>query len=353
MNGRERFRATVERRVVDRPAWWLGDPLPETIEQLCRFYGVDSQNALKRRLDDDVWSVNIPFHCPPANHIACAFQWAKESDYNERTLTAPGFFEGIRDPARVDEFPWPDPLACMDAGEIRAAFAAVPADKVALGLLWSCHFQDAWAAFGMEDALVCMLEAPAMFHAVIERIVAFYLKANAFVYEAAGDRLDAVLIGNDVGCQTGPILSPALIREFMLPGTRALVEQAHAHGVKVIHHSCGSVRAVIADFVAAGADVIHPIQALATGMAAEDLAAEFGGRASFCGGLDVQQLMAHGTPADIRRRVAELRRLFPTGLVISPSHEALLPDVPPENVEAFREAMSANLEDLNKGERTP
>jgi hypothetical protein len=31
----------------------------------------------------------------------------------------------------------------------------------------------------------------------------------------------------------------------------------------------------------------------------------------------------------------------------------LLPDVPPENVEAFRETMSVNLEDLNKGERTP
>lgn len=350
MNSRERFLSTLERRAVDRPAWWLGDPLPETVERLCRFYGVDNQKELRRRLDDDVWSVNIPFHCPPSNHIACAFPWAKKSHYNDRTLTAPGFFEGIRDPVRVDEFPWPDPLACMDAAEIRTAFAAVPPDKAALGLLWSCHFQDVWAAFGMEDALVCMLEAPAMFRAVIERIVAFYLKANAFVYKAAGDRLDAVLIGNDVGCQTGPILSPALIREFMLPGTRTLIEQAHAHGVKVVHHSCGSVREVIADFVAVGADAIHPIQALAAGMAAEELATAFGGGASFCGGLDVQQLMAHGAPADVRRRVAELRRLFPTGLIISPSHEALLPDVPPANIEAFREAMTAYSENMNKGE---
>ena len=63
--------------------------------------------------------------------------------------------------------------------------------------------------------------------------------------------------------------------------------------------------------------------------------------------------MAHGTAADVRRRVAELRRLFPTGLIISPSHEALLPDVPPANIEAFREAMSASSEDLSKGETTP
>jgi uroporphyrinogen decarboxylase len=52
----------------------------------------------------------------------------------------------------------------------------------------------------------------------------------------------------------------------------------------------------------------------------------------------VQRLMVHGSPADVERRVAELRTLFPTGLVLSPSHEALLPDVPEENVEAMRRA---------------
>jgi uroporphyrinogen decarboxylase len=339
MSGKNRFHATIARRPVDHPAWWLGDPLPETVELLCRFYGVAHFGALKRVMDDDVWSVNIPFHCPPADHIACAFQWVREAGDNERTLTAPGFFAGVRDPALVDDFAWPEPIGCMNADQVRTAFAAVPADKAALGLLWSCHFQDACAAFGMEDALVCMIEAPAMFHAVIERITAFYLKANAFVYDAAAGRIDAVLIGNDVGCQTGLMLSPAMIREFMLPGTRRLIRQARERGLKVIHHSCGSVREVIDDFVGAGADAIHPMQALAAGMAAEELAAEFGGRVSFCGGLDVQHLMVHGSPADVARRVADLAALFPTGLVISLSHEALLPDVPPENIEALRQAM--------------
>ena len=41
----------------------------------------------------------------------------------------------------------------------------------------------------------------------------------------------------------------------------------------------------------------------------------------------------------IARRVRELREIFPTGLIISPSHEALQVDVPPENVKAlFEEA---------------
>jgi len=38
---------------------------------------------------------------------------------------------------------------------------------------------------------------------------------------------------------------------------------------------------------------------------------------------------------EVSSRVEELIFLFPSGLVISPSHEAILPDIPPENVEAM------------------
>jgi len=33
--------------------------------------------------------------------------------------------------------------------------------------------------------------------------------------------------------------------------------------------------------------------------------------------------------------VRELKALFPTGLVFSPSHEAILKDIPPANIEAL------------------
>ena len=43
--------------------------------------------------------------------------------------------------------------------------------------------------------------------------------------------------------------------------------------------------------------------------------------------------------AALQAKVKELREIFPTGLIISPSHEAVQSDVPPENIEAmFRES---------------
>jgi len=339
MTHRERFLATVERRLVERPACWLGMPTTEALPALFAYFGVSGMEELKRRLNDDVWPVEVPYHHPPANHIACAFDFAKDiGDYEHRTLTSPGYFEGIEDPARVEEFPWPDPREHMSSEACAAAVAAAPADFAVLGIMWSAHFQDACAAFGMENALMTMLTAPAVFRAVSDRITRFYIEANAIFYDAAGDRLDAVLIGNDLGSQSGLMLSPDLIREFVLPGTRQLVAQAKARGYKVIHHSCGAVREIVPDLVAAGVDAIHPIQALAAGMEPEGLRRDFGGRVAFCGGVDAQNLLVNGTPEQVRAKAQELRRIFPTGLIISPSHEAILPDIPPANIAALFEA---------------
>jgi uroporphyrinogen decarboxylase len=37
----------------------------------------------------------------------------------------------------------------------------------------------------------------------------------------------------------------------------------------------------------------------------------------------------------VAAKVKELRTYFPTGLIVSPSHEGLQPDVPPVNIKAL------------------
>ena len=340
MRSPERFLATVGRRPVDRPCTWLGIPHPAAIENLLRHFKAASLRELTEWLDDDIVPVELPYHSPTSDAIYTALNFAgKEStSASDRTLTRPGFFANRTDPRDVALFDWPDPAQYISRERCRKEIAAVPPGRVCLGVIWSAHFQDACAAFGMEQALMALHSAPEMFRAVIERVADFYLRANGIFYEAAGDRLNAVLIGNDFGGQEGLILSPEMIREFVLPGTRRLVAQAKSRGLTVIHHSCGAIREIIPDLVAAGVDVIHPIQALARGMEPEGLKRDFGGSVAFCGGVDAQHLLVSGTPGQVEEKVRALRRIFPTGLIISPSHEAILPDIPPSNIEAMYRA---------------
>ena len=343
MNHKERFFATIAHEEVDRPASWLGLPTMAAEPALLKHFGVSSIRGLKTLINDDIYPIEVPYHFPPSNHIACAFNFAKQSHLDtpeERTLTAPGFFEDYEDLADVERFDWPDPEKYLDRKESSRLATEIDDDYAKMGVMWSAHFQDACSAFGMEHALMTMLTNPPMFQAVIDRITDFYLRANEIFYESTKGNLDAILIGNDFGSQTGMMVDPSQLHEFVFKGTKQLIDQAKAYDLKVIHHSCGSICPIIKDLMDLGVDVIHPIQALADGMSAESLKSSFGKNAAYCGGIDAQFLLVNGTKSDVKKRVTEILELFPTGLVVSPSHEAILPDIPPENIQVLFETLN-------------
>jgi uroporphyrinogen decarboxylase len=337
MNSIERFYNTVERKPVDRPATWLGMPDIDAQPALLAYYGVKSMHELKMSVGDDFYAIEVPYQSPQANAIYAAFDWymGGKIDTKNRTLTADGCFkdaEGLED---LDFFQWPDPAKYIDVEECKRRVEAAPKDKVLLGMMWSAHFQDACASFGMETALMNMITNPEIYEAVDQQIVEFYLKASEIFFESTKGRLHAVLIGNDMGSQRGLMLSPQMIRKFIMPGCKKLVKQAHSYGLKVIYHSCGSIVDIIPDLIEAGVDVIHPIQALAEGMQAENLKSKFDSTISFCGGVDTQDLLVNASKEEVRKKVKELRTIFPTGLIISPSHEAIMKDIPPANIKAL------------------
>lgn len=338
MTSKERFYATIKGEKVDRPATWLGLPVPSAIPELIKYFKCSSIEEIKIKLEDDVWPVIVPYNYPPHNDIGCALAFAKNQEggaQDERTLTAPGYFEDMTNPSEVEKFNWPNPKDHLDTNEALKRAKAIPENNVRMGIMWSAHFQDACSAFGMENALTTMMMHPDMFKAVINRITDFYLQVNEMFYESTKGYLDAVLIGNDFGSQFALMVDSDSLREYVFPGTKKLIDQAKSYGLTVVHHSCGSIFPVIGDLFEMGADVIHPIQALAADMDATTLKDNFPGKGAFCGGVDAQNLLVNGKPDEIKQEVKRLLEIFPTGLVFSPSHEAILPDINPANIEAM------------------
>ena len=153
MNHKDRFFSTIHYQPVDRPASWLGLPVPAAEPTLMAYFGVNSMDELRTLLDDDIYPIEVPYHDPPSNHIACAFKFSKADHLDtpdERTLTAPGFFEDYSDVADIDRFAWPDPELHLDREESKRRVLAAPADRIKMGILWSAHFQDVCSAFGMD-----------------------------------------------------------------------------------------------------------------------------------------------------------------------------------------------------------
>lgn len=337
MDHKERFFATIERENVDRPASFLGLPTNRGWERLMEHYQASTPDEVRAHVNDDLYPIEMPYHSPTSDAVFTALQFAKQSGNtaDHRTLTTSGFFEDYDDPSDIGKFDWPDPEAYISKEACRQMLDNAPQDYPILGVLWSCHFQDACSAFGMELALINMISNPGMYRAVDDRITEFYLRANEIFFDYCGGKIDAVLIGNDFGSQRGLMLSADMIRQFVMPNAKRLVDQAHSFGAKVIYHSCGSIFDAIPALIEIGVDAIHPIQALAKDMQADKLKAAYGGQVSFCGGVDTQDLLVNGSPEDVRQSVRHLRELFPTGLIVSPSHEAIQEDVSPENIVAL------------------
>lgn len=338
MTGKERFYAAAARQSVDRPPVWMSAPVGPELDHICRYYGVKDWHELQVKVGDDVYAFDIPYDSGYATSIAAAFDWYRNGsnvDPEHRTLTADGCFKDAEEIEDLDFFDWPDPEKYIDLEEVKRRCAAAPKDRAVLAQVWSAHFQDACASFGMQTALMNMVGNPEIYQAVDDKIVNFYLRANELILDATKGMLDAIIIANDFGTQRGLMISRDMIHRYVMPGSKKLIDQAHSYGVKVIYHSCGAVFDAMPELIEAGADFIHPLQATAAGMDPRRIKAAYGDKVSFCGGVDIQELLPNGTPEQVKEKVRELREIFPTGLIISPSQGVILDDVPPENIAAM------------------
>jgi uroporphyrinogen decarboxylase len=169
-------------------------------------------------------------------------------------------------------------------------------------------------------------------------VCGFYHEANERFFSVAGRLVDGFFFGNDFGTQRDLICGPEHFDRFILPWFSRFIEQGHRHGYQVILHSCGAIFKVMERLIEAGVDCLHPLQAKAANMDAETLSRHFQGRIAFLGGIDTQDLLVNGSPEEVRADVRRVKRLLGPRLIVSPSHEAILPNVPPENVRAMAEA---------------
>ncbi|MDR1463697.1 MAG: hypothetical protein LBJ11_00140 [Oscillospiraceae bacterium] len=129
-------------------------------------------------------------------------------------------------------------------------------------------------------------------------------------------------------------MSPEHFRHFLLSAIRRLANVAHRHGKCAVMHSCGSIYRVIPDLIDAGIDVLHPLQAQAAGMSAKELA-QYKNDLAFIGGVDAQGILTTGTPRQVHEEAERVWDILGPNLILSPSHEEVLPNVPPENTLAL------------------
>jgi uroporphyrinogen decarboxylase len=308
----------------------LGNPKEESWELYHAYFGTCTEEELRRKLGDDFRWIPAGTYEHPEEEKLFAIP-------DKHAHGTPGPLAKCNDLSQVDDYyDWPR-LENLDFTEVLEALREVGPYYRASGF-WTPFYHKVMDLFGMEQYMIKMYTNPDVVHAVTDRVCSFYYEANERWFQAAGDLMDGFFFGNDFGTQRDLICGPKQFDEFIMPWFRKFTAQAKGYGYQVILHSCGSVYKVIDRLIEAGVDCLHPLQARAANMQAEKLAREFKGRIAFLGGIDTQQLLVHATPEEVKADVRRVKDLLGPALIVSPSHEALLPNVPPENVQAMAEA---------------
>lgn len=182
--------------------------------------------------------------------------------------------------------------------------------------------------------------------ALLDKITDVQMAFDRVLLQATAKYLSIYKVsGEDLGMQTGPLYSYRMFKEYFLPrqkrrwqGIRQILDELNP-GVKIMLHSCGSIRKFIPDLMDAGIQILDPVQPHAVGMDSAELKNEFGSRLVFHGGVDIQQVLPFGTPAEVEEEVKVRIHAFAPGggYILSPAHNVQA-DVHPQNVVAMCQA---------------
>jgi uroporphyrinogen decarboxylase len=341
MTSKERVLTAFAHQEPDRVPCWCGASV-EFWDKAKQELSLDDE-GLRQRLGDDFRRVYADYKGPQPE-LSPGATWRSPFGIER---TGIGYGQPLTHPLaeatarqEVEAYPWPDP-AWIDPTPIREQAAPYRDEYAILGGDWSPFWHDVIDLVGHEKLYYMMYDYPDVAHAIFQHAADYYYGSSLRIFEAAGDVIDVFFIGNDLGSQTGPLLSKHLFRKFVLPSIQRLIALGHAYHLKVMLHCCGGFRPLIPDLIDAGLDGLHALQPDCKGMNPADLKRDFGDRMVLNGAIDSHHILINGTPEYVRRKTREILDLMKPGggYIAGASHDTILEETPVDNVLAMFEAI--------------
>lgn len=249
--------------------------------------------------------------------------------------------------ADIEKFNWPDP---KDNSKIiglgkkaKEIYEGTDYALVMNGPLYGGVYVPCQWLMGYEEFFMKMMLEPEVVEALLEKIVAHHIGQWDQILNETGKYVEAVVLCDDLGTQSSPIMKPSIYREIIKPAQKKIVSFIKSKAdVKVIYHCDGAIMEFMPDIIDIGFDVLNPVQVSAKGMDdTEKLKKEYGNKLSFWGaGCESQSILTRGTVEEIRTEVERrVKDLAPGGGLILGSIHNIQKDTPVENMIAFYDAL--------------
>ncbi|MGI6028461.1 MAG: uroporphyrinogen decarboxylase family protein [Candidatus Heteroscillospira sp.] len=194
-----------------------------------------------------------------------------------------------------------------------------------------------WAAelCGMDNLLMLMFTEPEFVEDLLDKIVENQIAVAKNAIAMGADIIDDT---DDYAFNTGPLMSPDMFEDFIVPRLTRFTEAVHAAGAKIIKHSDGNMNKILGHVVSCGVDAYHSIDPTAQ-MDLAKVKAEYGDKITLFGNVDCGNLLTYGTPEDVRQAVRNCIKIAaPGGGYVLASSNTIPASARPENVQMMIDA---------------
>ena len=187
----------------------------------------------------------------------------------------------------LKSYQWPDPddeRICGRIYEMAKGFDG--GDMFLTGSHRDTLWEKSYMLVGMANMMIYFFTEPEFVKEVLHRIMDFQL-GIAKHYIKLG--IEFAALGDDLGTQRGPLMSPKIINEFFVPEYERLFGRYKEENTLIGFHSCGSIQPFIDILVELGVDVLNPTQATANDL--DQIRAITNGRMALQGGVSSATIM--------------------------------------------------------------
>jgi hypothetical protein len=210
---------------------------------------------------------------------------------------------------------------------------------VVLADRWGGFFGTLRNLVGVERLCTLFYDAPAFIEEMMEADADFLIAMLSQMLEYT--TIDVFGFWEDMAYKAGPLIGPNLVRKFMVPRYRKVIDFARSKGVKWFAlDSDGDVNLLIRPWMDAGIDLLYPWEVQA-GMDVNKIRKEYGRDLRLLGGMDKRALV-HGKEA-IDAEIACHKRLIDDGGFIPMLDHSAPPDISYENYCYFMERLAKSL----------
>lgn len=311
MNSRERVECAFAHREADRvptrDAFW-----PSTLE-IWRREGLPEDQTPEEYFDLDIVTLSLDCTLQLEEEIIeetedFIIKWNANGglikDWKHATSVPQTFEYRIKDRQDWEEY---KPNLTMNYGRLDWEKAESICRKARerskyLMLNVGTGFGEVHRLVGIEELLIAMADDPDW---VDDMFAAFANLVIDAVDEIRGQGLefDALFIRNDMGYKNGPLFSPRMYAELLLPHDKRVCSLLTSRGIPAILHCDGNITRLLALIIEAGFSGLHPLEVKA-GMDLIQLKKEYGDKLVFFGGIDARKM---GMPdaSNIEREIKE------------------------------------------------